>query len=71
MTKTTLTKARTIYKEGGVEKTSSGIYRVTSTSGEEYLVFTRTDRCTCPAKTPCSHKTAVELARSARRKAVA
>lgn len=65
MTTKTLTKARTIYKAGGVEKTGPSTYRVLSTSGETYFVFLRTDRCTCPSSTTCSHRTAVELARSA------
>lgn len=71
MTSKTLHKAIEIHNSGGVVKTGPSTYRVTSTSGETYFVFLRTDRCTCPAATTCSHKTAVELERSARRKAVA
>jgi uncharacterized Zn finger protein len=68
MTSKTLTKARKIYKAGGVKKTATTTYRVRSTSGEAYLVHLRTDTCTCPATGMCSHKAAVELARSAKRK---
>jgi hypothetical protein len=71
LTNRTLTKARKIHKAGGVEKTGPTTYRVKSTSGETYFVFLRTDRCTCPSTTTCSHRTAVELARSARRKVAA
>jgi uncharacterized Zn finger protein len=71
VTSKTLLKARKIVEEGGVKKTATTTYRVKSTSGEAYLVFLRTDRCTCPATGMCSHKAAVELERSARRKAVA
>ncbi len=69
MTTKTLTKARRIHKEGGVRMTGPTDYRVRSTSGERYFVFLLTGRCTCPAAGMCSHKAAVELARSARRKA--
>lgn len=71
MTKQTISKARRIHKSGGVEKTGPSTYRVLSTSGETYFVFLRTDRDTCPATGMCSHKAAVELERSARRKMVA
>ncbi len=74
MTKTTLAKARTIYKEGGVERVAPTTYHVTSTSGEIYAVELTLDRCTCMAHSRgmvCSHKGAVELERSRRRKAVA
>lgn len=70
MTTKTLTKARNIVEAGGVKKTGPSHYRVTSTSGEIYFVFLRTDRCTCPSTTTCSHKAAVLLARSASRKAL-
>jgi hypothetical protein len=65
----TLLKARKIVEEGGVRMTGPTDYSVLSTSGEKYFVFMLTDRCTCPSTTTCSHRTAVELARSARRKA--
>lgn len=71
MTAKTLSKARRIFQDGGVEKTGPTSYRVKSTSGETYFVFLGTDRCTCPATGMCSHKAAVELVRSARRKMVA
>jgi hypothetical protein len=71
MTSKTLLKARKIVEEGGVRKTGPSLYRVLSTSGETYFVFLRTDGCTCPSTTTCSHRTAVELARSARRKMAA
>ncbi len=67
----TLLKARTIVEEGGVRMTGPTDYRVLSTSGETYLVLLLTEHCTCPATGMCSHKGAVELARSAKRKAVA
>ncbi len=67
MTSKTLSKARRIFQEGGVRMTGPTDYRVLSTSGETYFVFLLTDRCTCPATGICSHKAAVELARSARR----
>jgi hypothetical protein len=68
VTSKTLHKARTIVEEGGVERVAPTTYHVTSTSGETYVVELTLDRCTCPATTTCSHRTAVELARSARRK---
>lgn len=71
MTSKTLLKARNIYKAGGVERVAPSTYHVLSTSGETYAVELTLDRCTCPATGMCSHKAAVELARSARRKAVA
>ncbi|CAN5714779.1 hypothetical protein BH24ACT22_BH24ACT22_10930 [soil metagenome] len=67
MTSKTLLKAKAIYKAGGVERTGPTNYRVLSTSGETYLVFLRTDRCTCPATTTCSHISAVNIARACRR----
>jgi hypothetical protein len=73
VTKTTLAKARTIYKEGGVERVAPTTYHVTSTSGEIYAVELTLDRCSCatPKGMNCSHKAAVELVRSARRKMAA
>ncbi len=73
MTSKTLSKARTIYKAGGVERVAPTTYHVTSTSGETYVVELTLDRCTCatPKGMMCSHRAAVELARSARRKAAA
>ncbi|MGI9050137.1 MAG: hypothetical protein ACR2GU_12330 [Rubrobacteraceae bacterium] len=49
MTSKTLSKARTIYKEGGVDRVAPTTYHVTSTSGETYVVELTLDRCTCPA----------------------
>lgn len=69
MTSKTLSKAIEIHKSGGVRMTGPTDYRVLSTSGETYFVFLLTEHCTCPATGMCSHKGAVELARSARRKA--
>ena len=73
MTSKTLLKARTIYKAGGVERIAPTTYHVTSTSGEIYVVELTLDRCTCPTRRSqgmvCSHKTAVEFVRSARRRA--
>ncbi len=67
MTSKTLLKARTIYKAGGVERTGPGIYRVTSTSGEEYgVVLAERAVCTCPATVMCSHIAAAEIARAKR-----
>jgi hypothetical protein len=63
----TLLKARKIVEEGGVRMTGPTDYRVLSTSGEVYCVFLLTEHCTCPAAGMCSHKGAVELARSDRR----
>lgn len=68
MTIKTLSKARMIFEEGGVERVAPSTYHVLSTSGETYVVELTLDRCTCPSTTPCSHRAAVELARSARRK---
>ncbi len=69
----TLSKARRIFQEGGVERIAPTTYHVTSTSGEIYVVELTLDRCNCdtPKGMNCSHKAAVELERSARRKAVA
>ncbi len=67
MTSKTLLKARTIYKAGGVERTGVRIYRVTSTSGEEYgVVLAERAVCTCPATGMCSHIAAAEIARAKR-----
>ncbi len=74
MTSKTLLKARMIVEEGGVERVAPTTYHVTSTSGETYAVELTLDRCTCLAHKGgmmCSHRAAVELERSARRKAVA
>ena len=71
MTSKTLLKARTIYKAGGVDRVAPTTYHVTSTSGEVYAVELTLDRCNCLATGMCSHKAAVELARSARRRAIA
>lgn len=69
MTSKTLAKAQAIFKKGGVERTGPSSYRVTSTSGEVYGVWTRPSYCTCP--TPrhltCSHQAAVDLAIAKRR----
>jgi hypothetical protein len=70
MTRTTYQKARTIYLEGGVDAVYPGRYLVTSTTGREYLVDIKRGTCACPSTTTCSHKVAVELYRSARRKRV-
>jgi hypothetical protein len=67
----TLAKALAIHKAGGVEAVWPGRYLVTSTSGNEYLVDIKRDRCECPSTTTCSHRGAVELYRSARRKRLA
>jgi len=71
VTNKTLLKARTIYKAGGVERVRPTLYHVHGTSGEAYAVELTLDRCTCatPKGMMCSHRAAVELARSARRKA--
>ena len=67
MTSKTLLKGRTIYKAGGVERTGPNIYRVTSTSGEEYgVVLAERAVCTCPATVMCSHIAAAEIARAKR-----
>jgi hypothetical protein len=70
LTGQTYQKARTIYLEGGVDAVYPGRYLVTSTTGREYLVDTKRGTCSCPADVTCSHQTAVELYRSARRKRV-
>jgi histone H3/H4 len=72
MTSKTLLKAREIYKDGGVERVAPTTYHVLSTSGETYAVELTLDRCSCatPKGMNCSHRAAVELARSARRKAL-
>lgn len=69
----TLSKARQIFQEGGVERVAPTTYHVTSTSGEIYAVELTLDRCSCatPKGMNCSHKAAVELVRSARRKMAA
>lgn len=70
MTSKTLLKARTIYKSGGVERVGVRIYRVLSTSGEEYgVVLAERAVCTCPATTTCSHIAAAEIHRVKRREA--
>ena len=67
MTKTTLHKAKEIYKAGGVERTGPSIYRVTSSSGETYgVVLAERAVCTCPATVMCSHIAAAEIARAKR-----
>ncbi len=67
MTSKTLLKAKTIYKGGGVERTGVRIYRVKSTSGEEYgVVLAERAVCTCPATVMCSHIGAAEIARAKR-----
>jgi hypothetical protein len=71
MTTKTMSKAREIYRSGGVEPLAPHRYLVTSTSGRDYLVNTRLDTCECPSVTTCSHRAAVELYRSARRKRLA
>ena len=71
MTNRTLLKARAIYEGGGVENTYPHRYLVTSTSGRTYAVNTRNDTCDCIATTTCSHLTAVEFYRSARRRKLA
>lgn len=64
MTNKTLAKAKAIYKGGGVERTGPSSYRVTSTSGETYGVWTKPSYCTCPTPKDlvCSHQAAVDLA---------
>ena len=71
MTDQTLAKARTIYKTGGVECVYPHRYLVTSTSGKTYVVDTCKDTCECLSTLTCSHLTAVEFYRSARRRRVA
>lgn len=67
MTSKTLLKARTIYKSGGVERTGVRIYRVLSTSGEEYgVVLAERAVCTCPATVTCSHIGAAEIHKAKR-----
>lgn len=67
MTGKTLLKARTIYKSGGVERVGVRIYRVLSTSGEEYgVALGERAVCTCPATAMCSHIAAAEIARAKR-----
>ena len=70
MTTTTLAKARSIYKSGGVNQVHFRTFAVTSTSGEEYIVNVKTDRCSCPSTTTCSHISAVNIFRSHRRRIV-
>ena len=74
MTNKTLLKAREIHKSSGVERVAPTTYHVTCTSGETYVVELTLDRCTCLIHKRgliCSHRAAVELERSRRRKAVA
>jgi len=70
MTSKTLLKAKAIYKAGGVNQVHYRTFAVTSTtSGEEYIVNVKTDRCSCPSTTTCSHISAVNIFRSHRRAA--
>ena len=69
MTGQTANKAQEIFRAGGVERTGPSSYRVTSTSGETYGVWTDPSYCTCPTKElsqgridSCSHKAAVDIA---------
>ena len=71
MTNKTLLKARAIYEGGGVDNTYPHRYLVTSTTGRTYVVDTRKDTCECISTVTCSHLTAVEFYRSARRRRVA
>ena len=71
MTNKTLAKARAIDNAGGVDNVYPHRYLVTSTSGKVYTVDTRNDRCDCISTVTCSHQTAVEFYRSARRRRVA
>ncbi len=71
MTSTTLAKARSIYKAGGVNQIHYHTFAVTSTSGEEYIVNMKTDHCSCPSTTTCSHMSAVNIHRSHSRRRVA
>ncbi len=66
MTSKTLLKAKAIYKAGGVERMGACSYRVTSTSGQHYAVWTDFGRCTCPARVTSSHMAAVDIHRSKR-----
>lgn len=68
MTLGTLLKAKAIYKAGGVNQVHFRTFAVTSTSGEEYIVNVKTDRCSCPSTTTCSHMSAVNIHRSHRRR---
>lgn len=67
----TLHKAVRIYQGGGVSCGYPGVYAVTSTSGNEYIVNVKTDRCSCPSETTCSHVSAVNIFRSHRRRRLA
>lgn len=68
MTSKTLSKALRIYNAGVVERVGVRIYRVLSTSGEEYgVVLAERAVCTCPATVMCSHIAAAEIARAKRR----
>ncbi len=70
MTSTTLQKAIEIHKRGNVERVGVRIYRVLSTSGEEYgVVLAERSVCTCPATVMCSHIGAAEIARAKRKAA--
>ncbi len=67
MTSKTLAKAKAIVKAGGVERTGVRIYRIKSTSGEEYgVVLGERAVCTCPSRTTCSHIAAAEIVRARR-----
>ncbi len=72
VTAKTLLKARTIFKNGGVERTGPSSYLVTSTSGETYGVWTKPAYCMCPTPRDltCSHQAAVDIYISKRRAAV-
>ncbi len=71
VTKQTIQKARSNYRENGVECVFPHRYLVHSPSGEDYVVDTARDTCDCISTLPCSHMVAVELFRSARRRRVA
>jgi len=64
----TLSKARSIYNAGGVERVGTSAYEVFSTSGERYLVWSDFGSCTCPtprrSQITCSHLAAVDLYRA-------
>jgi hypothetical protein len=64
----TLLKAKTIFKAGGVNQVHFHTFAVTSTSGEQYVVNVKKDRCSCPSTTTCSHMSAVNIHRSHRRR---
>ncbi len=70
MTIQTLLKAKAIHKAGGVNQIHFQTFAVLSTSGEEYIVNMKTDHCSCPSTTTCSHMSAVNIFRSHRRRIV-